>query len=401
MARPIRSSGLETPTARARLAVRKKPYTVQLAPGIHLAYRRNKGAGVWSVKTPLWLKKFALADDRESANGDTVLSYFDAQERGRKLARAGEGHDPEQPTTVAMALDAYEGDLKVRSGATYNASSVRNHCSPTLLSKPVALVAEKELRNWRNGLVTNDGLKPSSANRIAKSFKAALNLAAKGDKRIRNSSAWKHGLSPLPGGNHPPRDNFNLPAATIHTIVRECYVDDAEFGALIDVLANTGSRESQVLRLWPNDLLDANSNAPRLMMPCSRKGRDRQVECRPLPITPALAKMLQKRAEKRGPRPLFDRIWNMAARFREVLKRLDLDLTLTPYVMRHASIIRMLIAHVPVRFVAYHHDTSVVEIERTYARYIGNASDDLSRKGLLADAAEPVRDNVIKLPVGA
>jgi hypothetical protein len=46
MARKIRSPDLETRTARLKLAVRKKPYTVRIAPGIRLAYRRNQGSGV-------------------------------------------------------------------------------------------------------------------------------------------------------------------------------------------------------------------------------------------------------------------------------------------------------------------------------------------------------------------
>ena len=56
------------------------------------------------------------------------------------------------------------------------------------------------------------------------------------------------------GGNAPPRDNYYRPDATILAIVRECYVEDADFGALIDVLAGTGVRESQALKLWPDDI---------------------------------------------------------------------------------------------------------------------------------------------------
>ncbi|WP_063791605.1 hypothetical protein [Bradyrhizobium valentinum] len=397
MARPIRSSGLETPTARARLDVRRKPYTVQLAPGIHLAYRRNKGAGVWSVKTPLWLKKFALADDRETANGDSVLNFFDAQNRARKLARGTEA-DSDKLVTVAEALDAFETDLAARGGAKYNATSVRNHCSPALLTKVVALLTEVELKDWRNGLIAK-GLKLSSANRTGKSFKAALALAAARDKRIVNTSAWKNGLKPLKakGSNAPPRDNYYLPDATILAVTRECLVEDSDFGALIEVLAGTGVRESQALKLWPDDLLDADADGPRLMMWCSAKGRDRDPEQRALPITPKLAQMLRARAIARGPgRPLFDRIWNMALRFRVVLERLGLDLSLTPYTLRHSSIIRQIRSNTPLRIIAFNHDTSVAEIERTYARYLNNASDD-ARGGLLADAAAPVLDNVVKL----
>ena len=114
------------------------------------------------------------------------------------------------------------------------------------------LLGETELRDWRNGLITK-GLKLSSANRYGKSLAAALALAAKRDKRITNSSAWKNGLRPLKakGGNNPPRDNYYLPDAAVLAIVRECHVEDADFGALIEVLAGTGVREGQVRSYGP------------------------------------------------------------------------------------------------------------------------------------------------------
>ncbi len=59
-------------------------------------------------------------------------------------------------------------------------------------------------------------------------------------------------------------------------------------------------------------------------------------------------------------------------RFRVVLKRLGLDLSLTPYTLRHSSIIRQIRSNVPLRIIAFVHDTSVVEIERTYGRYLSN-----------------------------
>jgi integrase len=225
-------------------------------------------------------------------------------------------------------------------------------------------------------------------------------LAAKRDRRISNAAAWKNGLKPLKakGSNAPPRDNYYLPDATIRAIVRECYVEGDDFGALIDVLAGTGVRESQALKLRPDDIRDADTDRPRLMMWCSAKGRDRDPEQRALPITLGLTKMLKARAIARGPsRLLFDRIWNMSLRFRVVLERLGLDLSLSPYVLRHSSVIRAIRANVPLRLIAFSHDTSIVEIERTYGRYLNNASDDLTRGALLADAAPVVVDNVVPL----
>ena len=89
----------------------------------------------------------------------------------------------------------------------------------------------------------------------------------------------------------------------------------------------------------------------------------------------------------------------MSKRFRPVLKRLGLDLTLSPYVCRHSSIIRAIRSGAPLRAAAFVHDTSTQEIERTYARYLNDAMGDLTRKGLLADDAPPV-DNVVRLARG-
>ncbi|WP_396604718.1 site-specific integrase [Bradyrhizobium sp. YCK136] len=398
MARSVYSNHLKNRTNRLKLPIKKKPYKLLIAPGIFLCYRRNAGPGTWSVEAG-WLKRFAVADDFEAANNNTVMSFWEAQKRALALARGSEA-DSDKPVTVDEALTAYETDLAVRGGAKYNATSVRNHLTPALLSKVVMLLTDIELANWRNGLITK-GLKLSSANRIGKSLKAALALAAKRDRRITNSAAWKNGLKPLKakGGSSPPRDNYYLPDATVRDIVRECYVEDADFGALIDVLAVTGTRESQALKLWPNDLRDEHRKEPRLMLWCSNKGKDRDPEQRSVPITPKLAEMLRKRATARGmKRALFDRIWNMSQRFRVVLDRLGLDLSLSPYTLRHSSIIRQIRSNVPLRIIAFTHDTSVQEIERTYARYLGNASDDLSRRGLLADeACERMPDNVIPL----
>lgn len=155
------------------------------------------------------------------------------------------------------------------------------------------------------------------------------------------------------------------------------------------------------MKLYPHDLRDDGDDAaaPRLMVWCSRKGdQDRDPEQRSVPITSRLAKVLRDRAVARGTRrPLFDRIWNVSLRFRAVLERLDLDTALTPYSLRHSSIIRAIRAGTPLRIIGYTHDTSVVEIEKTYARYLSGASDDLARKGLLNDTEAPRTDNVVEL----
>lgn len=86
----------------------------------------------------------------------------------------------------------------------------------------------------------------------------------------------------------------------------------------------------------------------------------------------------------------------MALRFRTATKKLGLDPSLTPYCLRHSAAVRQIRANTPLRLIAYALDTSVTELERTYARYLGAAADDL-RAGLLADRTTLPTDNVVPL----
>src|SRR5215471_11501569 len=112
-----RASKLETPTARLKLPVRKKPYYTKIAPGIHLGYRRNAQFGTWSVRVAdgdsEWLKKIGLADDFEPALPPCVLNYWQALETARELARREPDRveDDSRPLTVDEALDQHHDHL--------------------------------------------------------------------------------------------------------------------------------------------------------------------------------------------------------------------------------------------------------------------------------------------------
>ncbi len=132
---------------------------------------------------------------------------------------------------------------------------------------------------------------------------------------------------------------------------------------------------------------------PRLMMPASRKGRGaKKVTRRPVPIPLGLAAALASAAEGRAPTAALlvkpsGEPWKKSDHsrpFARVARRVALDPNeVTLYALRHSSIVRQLLAGVPIRVVAVNHDTSVVMIERTYSRYIGDHADALSRAALL------------------
>jgi integrase len=239
-------------------------------------------------------------------------------------------------------------------------------------------------------------LKPSSADRIGRALKAALALAARTDKRIANTAAWQNGLKKLPDSE--VARNVILPDHTVKALVSGSYDEDRDFGLLVDVLAETGARESQVFRLTPADLQD-HLTAPRLMMPTSRKGKNRKIEYRPLPISTRLAKALRQQANGRAAHaPLFGKMWNLAKTFRSVVERLGLGPAVTPYALRHSSIARQLLSLVPTRVVAAHHDTSIAMIERNYSRYIlGDSTEALTRAALLNFGAPANLEDVVPL----
>jgi hypothetical protein len=405
VARSIRSTALETRTGRLKLAQRWKPYTAKIAPGLRLAYRRNATAGRWSVicadgKGGNWLKAFANADDFEEANGRDILTFWQATEQARLLAR-GEGdkpNDPDRPVTVKEALANYRADLQTRGGDVYPLNRVRIHLPTTLAEQPVALLKATALLRWRDGL--HKSLKPGSINRIANALRAALNMAADADERI-SRRAWEVGLKAVPGGT--VARNVILPPEAIRSIVAESYAISEAIGLLVEVAAITGARLSQMARLMVQDL--RGGAAPCLMMPVSKKGRgDKTVTHRAVAIPQTLALLLKQTSKGR---PAHDPLlrkpsgepWKRSDHtrlFARAVVRAGLDPDkATVYALRHSSIVRQLLANVPIRIVATAHDTSVAMIEKNYSIHIVDHADHLLRPTLLD--LEPARDNVVPM----
>jgi integrase len=405
MARRPRASRLETRTTRLKLPVRRKPHDfTTISPGIGLGYRRCKQAGVWVVRVAdgaggNWTKRVALADDFEASDGKNVASYFEAVDLARKLARGSA--DTGRPATVKEAVEDYERDLIARHGSVANAGRIRKHLSATLAAKPVGLLTARELASWRDGLLAT-GMKSATVVRLAKATKAALNLAAKRDRRIVNRNEWRDALSGI-AEDYTSRNPQRLDDMQVGAVVAAAHGVDPAFGLYVEVAAQTGARLSQIARLACRDLL---SDPPRLNMPGSRKGRSRKPGKRAVPITAALAAKLK--SNRRADAPLLlrsdgkawqsDQPGDHESLYRQAAERAGV--TGTVYALRHSSIIRALLANIPVRVVAASHDTSVSQIERTYSAHISDFADKLVRTALL-DFDEPLSTgNVVPLARG-
>ena len=128
MARHKRSSALESRAARLRLAVRRKPYFLLIAPRVGLGYRRNQGPGTWVARGAdghggYWTKAIGLADDHEDADGNSVLTFWQAQDRCKTIVRGGPATG-DRPITVAEALQRYKENLQTRGGGDANTRRV-------------------------------------------------------------------------------------------------------------------------------------------------------------------------------------------------------------------------------------------------------------------------------------
>jgi len=416
MARKVSFSALESRSARLRLKIRRRPYSgPSLARGISLMYRRNKTNGTWVLKASdghgaYWTKGFALADDFEDSDGKNALTFYEAQDAAKRLARGEDGSADTAPMTVDGALKDYRRDLEARNANPYNAESPRVHLTKALLAKPVQLLNAHELKKWRDGMLSK--IAPATVNRVCRCLCAALELVRQHDERIQNRQAWEVGLAGLPDAQEAR--NAIISDDKVREFVAAAYTHDHKLGLLVDVLAVTGVRPSQVVRLRVEDLHD-HPVRPKLMMPKSAKGGGRnrsakKTERYSVPITVQLTANLRETAKGRAAdAPLLTQCdgspWgnNPGQRYHrhvdKIVTATGLDpAVVTVYALRHSSIVRMLLQNVPIRLVASLHDTSVAMIEKNYSKYITEHSDEISRKALLQhDEPAPVADNVVAL----
>src|SRR5262249_12238967 len=175
-----------------------------------------------------------------------------------------------------------------RGGAVHTADGARSHLPTRIPPKPVALLGGAELCRWRDGLVTK-GLTRASINRIRTCLRAALTLAAKRDRRINNRHVWQEDLEALP--NATTARNVVLADAEVTRLIGAAGTHDRKLGLLAQVIAETGARPSQVVRLT---IADLDVKHTRLLMPRSGKGHahkraHKMQERVPVPITAGLA----------------------------------------------------------------------------------------------------------------
>ncbi|MGC5779827.1 tyrosine-type recombinase/integrase [Methylobacterium sp. NFXW15] len=424
MAKRVRDTVLDSPTARSKLKVQAKPYFRAIDRGLHLGYRKGKTGGTWVARRYLGEERYAVealgrADDRQAANGSTVLTFQQAQDRAR--GRIKELEEAERiaalgPTiTVRNAITAYIEVCETREAKNKNGVALRRHtrCRLTkhvlsdeaLSAKALQALTVDDLQSWRAHAST--ALADGSIRRITNDFRAALYAAIRrqADKLPATiTTTIRNGLTPPTASAPVARNAQILPDADVRRIVAAAAVVDAESGwdgdlqRLVLVLAATGLRFSQIIRMT---VADVQMEQNRLMVPVSRKGTGRRptshIGVRVAPDV--IAALRPAVVGRRGTEPLLlrpkwqmvtvrewrkvDHVpWQEATEmryvWRAILEKAGLPGDVVPYALRHSSIVRGLRANLPVRLVAALHDTSTAMIEAHYSAYIVTALDELA-----------------------
>lgn len=277
MARATRDTRLETREARSRLKAGAKRYWRAICKGVAIGYRKGKTGGTWYVRLyrdgKHVLVSLGNADDHQDANGVTVLSYFQAQEKARALAatRVTEEDGAESGYLVADAIQDYlkwyAHNRKALAATRYTCET---HILPSFRDREVGSLTTKELRHWHTKLTSRDGesrAKRATANRILTVLKAALNHAWH-DGHAASDDAWRR-VKPFRGVD-APRVRY-LSVAECTRLINACAPD---FRQLVQAALLTGCRYGELIAMTVSD---CNQDSGTVLVRESKSGKPRHV----------------------------------------------------------------------------------------------------------------------------
>jgi hypothetical protein len=421
MARRSRMSTIDTPPKRSRLAARANPYWHGIGgsrQGVSLGYRKPAlGAGTWTAKIVLAgarrEARIGIADDegapaRALTYAAAVAAALDwARNQTTTLAARATGRPDAAEMTVQDAIDAYKIERRARtkqSGRDVEWRLSKHVRDDAALAKTtLGKLGAADLLSWRRRLPA--ALAPATVNRIIADLRAALNAAAEVHRRHLPPSLpgeIRAGLKALPGTKLARKQV--LPEADVRRIVEAAYrVDpDGDFGRLVLVAAATGARFSQVVRIT---VAGVQREAERIIVPPAAKGRaGAPKQMIPVPVGKDVLELLAPALNGRmGHEPLLKRwfhvktgprtwerdrhaAWKHPAEAARLWKACVSKAGLPPgtvmYALRHSSIVRGLLANLPVRLVAVLHDTSVAMIEAHYSEHIMDVAQEVARRAV-------------------
>ncbi|MGJ5088498.1 tyrosine-type recombinase/integrase [Bradyrhizobium sp. HKCCYLRH1065] len=407
MAKTVQHTNLEFPKARLRLQPGRQPHWQALAPSTHLGYRRapEKASGQWLLRRYLGggnkyrVTPLGPADDREEANGSTVLSHSQARAKALAMIEKPDG-DKIHRATVRQAYAAYVEHKRALGQSVADVTSRgAAHILPALGDLVISELTAERLQRWLGDMARapaqvrpKRGGKPqyraepdgdeairrrrNTANRVLTMLKAILNYAHDAEW-VSNRDAWGRRLKPFRGVD-APRVRY-LSIAEAARLLNAC---DEDFRPLVRAALETGCRYGELARL---EVADFNPDAGTIAIRKSKTSTARHVI-----LTHEGAEFFKTHcAGKTGEQRMFTHgdgsEWKTAQQnrpMREACERAKIKPAISIHGMRHTWASHAVMNGVPLMVVAKnlgHVDTRMVE--RVYGHLAPSFIVDAVRAG--------------------
>jgi integrase len=389
MARSAQDYDTKSKTARLRLAVREKSYNRQ-AGAKRLGYIRKDGRnGTWlAIESVPGTKRertrvIAQADDFSRADGVEVLTFEQAME---KAAAAGELR-PRGHLTVLQAIDRYYDILAAeKKHAEEYRRAIKGYVPDALGSTRVDRLSTTQLKEWQAKLVLQaDPKNPeaktrskSTVNRILGMLKAPLNAAFQDEKNgIPSSAAWDR-VTPFEGADQAREDDLE-PAQILVLIAKAASFSQA-LANLIEATYLIGCRApGELAGVEVRHFEPANH---QLRIPSGKTG------ARDVTLTNEAVAFFSRLAKDKLPNaPLLPRAdgtpWGRTGHWEPMhraVRLAGLPETVCLYTLRHAHISRAIEAGRPLSLIADNCGTSLLMIQRNYAKVLARTRKDVIQK---------------------
>lgn len=430
MPRAVRDSKLDTRSARAKLAIRGKPYWRAIDHELHVGYRRSPTFGRWVARRYVGNQQYVTetigtADDHVDADGVAVLDWWQAQAKARewraRAERAAAGiEEPAASVTVDDVVRDYLAWVKKHRKPTTEREwryMVQAHILPALGKLEVARLTTARLRKWHEDLAEQPArlrTKPkekqryrepngdpdeararrATANRNLTVLKAALNHWWQGGENRGSDEAWRK-VKPFRGADAARVRYLQISECT--RLLNACELD---FRRLVRGALVTGARYSE---LCSADVRDFNSDSASLLVRESKGGKPRHI-----PLDDEAADfLLTITAGRRPSEPLFVRAdggrWGKSHQRRPLLEACKLariEPAIGFHILRHTWASLRIMNGMPLMVAAQvlgHSDTRMVE------KHYGHLAQSYIRDAVRATALNlgPVETNVATLRPGA
>jgi integrase len=279
-----------------------KGYFRLIEPGLHLGYRkRTGGPGTWLARRYIGNGRYSvdnlrtaagaliIADDFDSADGERVLTFAQAQQKAKGPRSTAPG-----AYTVGEALADYFRYLESDGRSKRSIADARTRSAaliePTLGSVKAGALTAETLRQWRDGLAkaparlrTRPGEKQqhretadsddarrarrATANRTWTVLRAALNHAYR-DGKIASDEAWRK-VKP-----YRSVDRARIRYLTIAEAKRLINACEPEFRTLVEAALQTGARYGELAALTVGDF---NGDVGTVRVGRSKSGQARHI----------------------------------------------------------------------------------------------------------------------------